>query len=499
MDRRRFLGLTIGSLVVAGCGGGGSGGNSGGGAVASSSSSVAASPELQALASQMTGKLIKPSDADYTSARLVFNTRFDSILPQAVARCANEADVIAVLAHAQKYNVPITPRSGGHGYAGYSTTTGIVIDVSPMNSITLGTGTATIGAGAKLVDVYDQLTAKGVAIPTGSCTSVGIAGITQGGGIGIVDRAYGLTCDNLLSVDIVTADGKKITCSDALEPDLFWALRGGGGGNFGVVTSFTFKTHPTSDITTLEAYFDFNDLEKVMAIWQTLPVTLPDNIWAQAIISWMDSNPIIQIRGFCVGSQADAAPHWNKFLADVQSTPVSPATSTTASYRQTMLGNCGNAPAACRTGQRNGFAASSDFFDTVVPVEGIRALKKFIFDGRATNRGMIILDLMGGAIDNFQPTDTAFIHRNAIFSAEYYTYFIGATTAVIDDAQVWEHSFRTLMKPWSSGLAYVNYIDPLITDWKTAYYGENYVRLSQVKAKYDPNWLFKMPQGIQPA
>ncbi|RYZ25633.1 MAG: FAD-binding oxidoreductase, partial [Sphingobacteriales bacterium] len=375
-------------------------------------------------------------------------------MPQAVARCANEADVIAVLAHAQKYNVPITPRCGGHGYAGYSTTTGIVIDVSPMNTITVGTGTATIGAGAKLIDVYDQLTAQGVAIPTGSCSSVGIAGITLGGGIGIVDRAYGLTCDNLISADVITADGKKITCNESNEPDLFWALRGGGGGNFGVVTSFTFKTHATSDITTLQASFPLDDLENVMSVWQAWPETLPDNIWGQAIVSWIGGgSPTVGIRVFCIGSQADAEPYWTKFLADVQSIPLGTSI-TTATYRSTMMGNCAGANMAlCRSGQRNAFAASSDFFDVPVPETGWSKLKNFINESIvAGNFGMIILDLMGGVIDNFQPTDTAFIHRKAIFSAEYYTFFNGsAPNATVDAAQVWENSFRTVMKPWSTG------------------------------------------------
>jgi FAD/FMN-containing dehydrogenase len=275
MERRRFLELSLGTLVLTGCGNGGSGStvNSNSSAISSaassSSSSVSAtSLEWQALAKKLTGTLILPTDKNYNNARVVYNSRFDHIKPQAIVQCATAEDVIAALTSAKTLNIPVVPRGGSHGYAGYSTTTGMVIDVSPMNSISLGVGTATIGAGARLVDVYDQLTVQGVAIPAGSCESVGIAGLTMGGGIGIVDRAYGLTCDNLLTADVVLADGTFVTCSSTHEADLFWALRGGGGGNFGIVTSFTFKTHTTSDITLLEAYFPFNDFEKVMAAWQ---------------------------------------------------------------------------------------------------------------------------------------------------------------------------------------------------------------------------------------
>src|SRR3569623_1470182 len=149
-----------------------------------------------------------------------------------------------------------------------------------MNANQVGNGIATVGAGAKLVDVYDQLTAQGVCIPSGTCPSVGIAGITQGGGIGIVDRSYGLTCDRLLSAQVVTADGRQINCDANHAADLFWALRGGGGGNYGVVTSFTFKPHQTSDMTEFLATYRFDGAAAVLAAWQTWSQSLSDLLCA---------------------------------------------------------------------------------------------------------------------------------------------------------------------------------------------------------------------------
>ena len=508
MDRRRFIELTFASvsLALTGCGGGG------GGDSTSTPPPVVTPPPVddsfKELSSKLQGTVITPSSNDYNNARVVYNTRFDHIKPQAIVRCASADDVVATIAYAKKNNIAIVPRCGAHGYAGYSMTTGIVVDISSMDKITLGNGTATIGAGARLVDVYDQLTAKGVAIPLGSCATVGISGLTLGGGIGVVDRAYGLTCDNLIAAEVVLADGRKISCDATIESDLFWALRGGGGGNFGIVTSFTYKTHLTQDISVLQAYYAFSDYEKIMDAWQNWPGKLPDNIWAQLIVSWSSSAPSVYLRAFCLGSEADITPYWNQFKAETGITPISPLIST-ASYRDTMLSACGGATVEqCHvtgqtpkgTMQRNAFAATSDFFAKPIPLEGMQTLKNFIINGQSRPQsGMIIMDLMGGAIKNFQPTDTAFVHRDALFSFEYYSYFSGGTDAsVVDSAQSWLHSFRETMKPWSTNLAYVNYIDPLITDWKTAYYGENYARLAKIKRKYDPDWFFRIPQGVEP-
>jgi FAD/FMN-containing dehydrogenase len=506
MDRRQFLVVSLASAALTACGGGGGGG--GGGGNSGGSSSVTTDPWI-ALDDKLTGSVIRPGNSQYENIHPVFNSRFDAIKPAAVVRCANAQDVQQALAFAKTNNYALVPRSGGHGYAGYSTSDGgMVLDLGQMDSISVGDGIAIVGAGAKLVDVYDQLTAKGVAIPAGSCPSVGIGGLTLGGGIGIVDRVYGLTCDNLLSAEVVLADGSIITCDANHHADLFWALRGGGGGNFGVVTQFTFKTHTTSDITTLEAYFDFADFVKVMSAWQAWPDTLPNNIWAQMIPGWSSAStpPSLYLRAFCIGSQAEMENHWQTLLAAAGVSPLFKTLSTN-SYRATMLGGCANNPDSChvqgydpagRT-QRNAFAASSDFFHEPINNAGLLVLKQAIADSQAAgNFGMMIMDLMRGAIDELAPDETAFIHRGALFSVEYYTYFAtGTANATVDKAQAWVNNFRQTMKPWSSGGAYVNYIDPLIEDWSYAYYGANYPRLQQVKATYDPQGLFKIPQGVK--
>lgn len=504
MDRRQFLLVSLTSTALVACGGGGSSG----GNPSSSSSSVAATDRWSQLDEQLAGSVVRPGHSSYASLAPAYNSRYDAITPEAVIRCASAEDIQKVLSFAQTHQLALVPRSGGHGYAGYSASEGIVLDLHELSEISIGEGTATIGAGAKLVDVYDQLTAHGVAIPLGSCLSVGIGGLTQGGGIGIVDRAYGLTCDNLLSAEVVLADGQIITCDANNHADLFWALRGGGGGNFGVVTQFTFKTHTTSDITTLEAYFNFSDFVAVMQAWQAWPETLPEHIWAQVIPGWSSrsSTPSLYLRAFCIGTQAEMDAHWQQLLALAGVNPLSMSMATN-SYRNTMLGNCASNTASCHIqgydpagrAQRNAFAASSDFFHEPINEAGLLVLKQAILDSQAAgNYGMMIMDLMRGAIDEIAADETAFIHRGALFSIEYYTYFPrGTADATVDKAQLWVNSFRQTMRPWSSGGAYVNYIDPLIDDWAQAYYGTNYARLQQVKAAYDPQGFFKLPQGIK--
>jgi FAD/FMN-containing dehydrogenase len=515
MDRRQFLGLSAFTIAFSGCGGGSSN-------RASPSTTVIPVPpvissvadtEWQQLSKDLIGKLTLPNEGSvYDNARLVFNTRFDHVYPEAIVHCASEADIVTALAFVQKNNLHITSRCGGHGYTGNSTSAGIVLDLTQMSEITINnfTGnnsTVSIGAGARLVDVYDQLTNQGLSIPIGSCLSVGISGLTLGGGIGVVDRAYGLTCDNLLSAQVITADGTKITCSETQSPDLFWALRGGGGGNFGVVSEFTFKTHPTTDITVFESYYAFDDFEAIMAQWQTLSQYWPNEMWAQVIPNWINGVPTVYIRAFCLNSLTDATLYWEEFINRIDASPNS-TNVTTDTYRNVMLGNCENTIAACHissqfpegTMPRSAFAASSDFFPDFVPSIGIQTLKAFIEESRTNNNyGMIIINTMGGAIDDITQDESAFVHRNALFSAEYYTYLsTSSTNEEIDATQRWLNSFRETMAPWTSGGAYVNYLDPFINNWQQAYYGDNYPKLAEIKQKYDPNWLFTMPQGIEP-
>ena len=153
------------------------------------------------------------------------------------------------ISFARRFGLPIAARSGGHSYAGWSSTTGLMVDVGPMQSFRVDGSRVTVGAGLRLIDFYTQLAARGLAVPGGSCPTVGIAGLTLGGGVGVLGRQYGLTCDNLVGLEMVTADGRIRQVDAGHDPDLLWASQGGGGGNFGIATSFTFTARPLASLT----------------------------------------------------------------------------------------------------------------------------------------------------------------------------------------------------------------------------------------------------------
>ncbi len=504
MDRRHFL-AAAGSASLLGldaCGG------SSDAAPPAPAPPPPTAPDWTSLQAGIQGTVVLPGAAAYALAAPVFNSVYDATLPQAVVRCTGASDVAAALAFARSNKLAVTARSGGHGYTGNATNTGMVIDVGQMNTIALGSGTATIGAGAKLVDVYDQLSAQGVCIPSGSCPTIGIAGITQGGGIGVLDRAYGLTCDSLVSAQVVLADGSVVTCDAGTHADLFWALRGGGGGNFGIVTSLTFDTFATSDLTNFSAAFAWTDAAAVIAAWQAWPRTLPDAVWSGMVLQTTQTgSPAIEVSGTFIGSSADFAPIWAGFLAASGATPTSQSAQT-QSFRDTMLASCGSRTVSqCHLAsetsdgnvQRGAFVAASDFFDAELPSAGIQALLAAVLAQQAVAPLIVIMDLMGGAIARVAPDATAFVHRGAMFSAQYYMEGpVGTPDAQVQAARSIVTGMRAAMAAWSSGEAYQNYLDPQLANWQAAYYGANYARLVQVKAAYDPAQVFKPAQGIPP-
>jgi FAD/FMN-containing dehydrogenase len=500
VERRHFVRMTSAGLaaLISGCGGGGA-------AAPPSPRLVSGGVDFGPLAARLQGSVVLPTTNGYDGLRLLANTFYDGIKPMAIVRCHSPADVQAALAFVQQQKLAVTARCGGHSWAGYSTTAGVVLNVTAMNSVTVhDDGTATVGAGARLAEAYSGLIARGVCIPSGTCDTVGIAGVTLGGGIGVLDRKFGLTCDNLVSADIVTVDGVLRTCSATSEPDLFWAIRGGGGGNFGIATSFTYKTHPTQDITVGEAAFRLQDFAAVFRAWQAWPQSLPDEIWAQVYVGIFQGVATFSVSAYCLGTTSDMAPHWNHFLAASGATPVSSGL-TQLGYLDVALAFCPSGGVArCSlqgyspTGgvQRYAEVLASDYFSSPLPDDGIDVLAANIIAlAHANGVGSYIFDLMGGALGRVAPDATAFPHRKALFSVEYAA---SQSSGYAYDAS-WPNAMRGRMSAWSTGGAYVNYLDPLLAGWESAYYGANYPRLQQVKKVYDPDRVLTMPQGIVPA
>jgi FAD/FMN-containing dehydrogenase len=422
--------------------------------------------------------------------------------------------VVTSLAFVTKYGVPVAARCGGHSYGGWSSTSGLIVDVTKMAGVNVSGSSATVGAGTRLIDFYNGLAAHGRAVPGGSCPTVGISGLTLGGGIGVVGRAYGLTCDNLTSLQIVTADGQIRTANAQTNSDLFWACRGGGGGNFGVVTSFTFTTHPAGDICLFFLSWPWSQAARVISGWQSWAPHAPDQLWSNVHLSAAHggSVPSIQVGGTYLGPVSEAAAQLEKLYAAVGSHPSSPFLESTT-WLHAMLVEAGCAsktvnechlPTQAPGGQlsRASEYAKSDFFTKPLSSLGIGTLLAGVesfqkVSGAPGSSGGIAFDALGGAVNRVAPGATAFVHRDALFDAQYTTTWpVGSPSAEVASQHAWQQSFWQSMRPYASGQAYQNYVDPSLTNWQQAYYGANYTRLTQVKAAYDPHRLFSFPQAV---
>jgi FAD/FMN-containing dehydrogenase len=479
--------------------------------------SAGATPaDWTALGRDLHGNLVRPGDASYAVDKLLYDPRFDGLKPAGIAYCHSTADVQTCLAFARKFGVPVAARSGGHSYAGWSSTTGLIIDVTSLHEVAVSGSVASIGAGARLIDVYNGLYIHGRALPGGSCPTVGIAGLTLGGGIGVTGRAHGLTCDNLVSVQIVTANGTVIEASPGNHADLFWACQGGGGGNFGVVTQFGFNTYTASDISYFFLYWPWSQAARVVAGWQSWAPTAPDALWSNMHLSAAPgrATPTVEVGGTYLGSAGGLETLLGNLYRAVGSTP-SRVYTNRKSFLDVMLvmaGCSGETVAECRLpsqGPQGTFPrvpqyTKSDFFSRPLSSAGIATMLHGVeglqsVAGAAGGQGGIALDALGGAINRVTPNATAFVHRTALFDAQYTTnWSVGASASGVANQHAWLRSFWQSMRPYASGQAYQNYIDPDLTNWKQAYYGANYTRLAQVKAAYDPGRLFSFPQGVLP-
>lgn len=506
MDRRAFIAAGAGALAsswLSGCGGGGG----------SAGTPVAPPPPgpslgvYAPLASQMKGQLLVAGSTGFDAFRLPANARYDSVVPQALARCVAAEDVVAAVNFARANQIRFTPRSGGHSYLGASTiAAGLVIDTGPMDSVRIDGDIAVVSAGAKLADIYRALLAlpQPRLLPSGSCPTVGISGIALGGGFGCFQRAHGLTCDALAGATLVTADGQTVSCDATRHPDLFWALRGGGGGMLGLVTELRLRTQPLPAMSSSTVQYGGNDIPAVLAAWQAWGAALPDSVWSQAQIGAFGNGQIgMQVIAVAADGAAALSAHWNRFLAATGATMVSNSPPLDAAPADLLLGRCATLSAAqCRlpsqsaggTMTRVSMTASSDFF-TALPTAGVQALVNALTARSQAGRfGGVLLDLMGGAIARVAKDATAFPHRDALFSAQYLTEnMAGDLPAALDDNARWTHGLRDTMAPWSTGGAYVNYPDAAIPNPATAYYGENVARLREVQRSVDPNGLFKTP------
>ncbi|MGW7367046.1 FAD-binding oxidoreductase [Streptomyces sp. NPDC054841] len=460
------------------------------------------------------GPLVLPSDEAYTVARQLELAQFDATNPQAVAYCVSSADVSVALRFAQDNCLPAAVRSGGHSYGGYSTTPGLIVDVSRLNAVTVGERSVRIGPGAQNVDILNTLAPHGLVVSEGGCPTVAAGGFLQGGGFGLLARPLGMACDAVTSAEVVLADGRIVTASPRQNGDLYWAIRGGGGGNFGVVTRFTVTPHTGDQMAVTMLAFPYDRTVDVLdGVARWLP-DAPRTIGGGAYVVQPDSAP-------------GTVPQTNVMLAS-RGTPAELATEAARltaltgapQHRQDavmtyqalmmMVFGCGDlTQEQCRRSEKNpqgvlprpafGLERTRLGSEPLSHSGWSEVMSAFDADRRAGQARYLDLHMFGGAANDPARTDTAYVHRDALFSVNYRVLINDPAQNTAENRAVatrWVDNGFATIDPLSNGESYQNWMDPALRDWKQSYYAENQSRLATVKAKYDPHRFFAFAQGI---
>jgi FAD/FMN-containing dehydrogenase len=444
---------------------------------------AAATPNWNSFARSLTGRLYLPASSGYASSHLLFNPRWDAVQPGAVVKAANATDVQKAINFARANKMVLVPKSGGHSYVGASTISkGMQLDVGAIRGLSYANGVVTIGAGARLYDVHAFLDKYGRSLPTGTCPTVGIAGLALGGGMGIHARAFGLTCDRILSMGVITADGTARNVRTAVDPDLFWALRGSGGGNLGVVTSFRISTIPATKLGFFRLTWPESQAAAVVRGWQKFAQSVPITSWGNLHIDARSNGTLsIHVLGISTtGNAAAAAAQLESFVGSKAS--ARSITVKTHMEAVTYLGGGTTSP-------RTGFLAGSDVLKGPMNAATITALLGAVkAAARAKTPASAILDPLGGQAAKQPAGGASWPWRSALGVVQWYCGTPAhPTTAQLKVAQTFITNGHRAVRAYSAG-GYVNYVETGRS--VSTYYGASLARLQTVKKKYDPANFF---------
>ncbi len=466
---------------------------------------MAAENQLTRLEGALDGDVVVPESAAYDEVRKSPWAQYAHVHPLAVARCRTPADVAEAIAFARQQHLQLAVRSGGHCFAGRSTTQGLLIDLSPIASVR-GSGDVThVGAGALLGDIDDTLVPQGRALVAGACPTVGVAGLTLGGGLGIIGRSFGLTCDRLLEAEVVLADGRVVTCNEERHDDLFWALRGAGAGRFGVVTSFTFRTVAAQRLTCFQLAWPAARAPELIDGWQRFAPAAPDELAASLLLyasAAADEPARVSLFGAMRGGQSEARGLLDALVAPVGTDPDT-ITLHELPYREAKRYLAKHAPGAeggiTAASELPPFVyAKSDFFRELLPEYAIRALVEHFLAGRSTGQERELdFTPWGGAYNRIEASATAFAHRHELFLLKHaVTVPADARDADRDRACRWLERSWELLRASAAGGVFPNFPDPDLAEWARAYHGPNHERLTRVKARYDPDNVFRFHRSL---
>ncbi|MER6664375.1 FAD-binding protein [Amycolatopsis japonica] len=502
--RRSVLGFTAASAVSAVAGAFGSAGSAAGRTI-----------DWNSLGRHLDGDLVLPSDPGYGQAREQALSQFDNTNPMAVAYCESTKDVQTVIAFAQDNRVHTVPRSGRHSFGGYSTTKGMILDVSRLNQVTTDGTHVTIGAGTRQTDALTALAPYGLALVSGMCPTVGSGGYIQGGGIGHQTRKYGMACDRLVSAEVVLADRRVVRASAQENPDLYWALRGNGGGNYGVVTKYTLEPVPRNSLVGYRLIWSGADAAVLIENWQQWVNTAPDDLSSVLMVRTEtppSSNTMVIVSGTWYSTMDELNRRIDELVAATGVTPpnrsvwelsVHDAMMRTYGYANlttAQFHRAGTTPEATAAAW-NYYRTRCRMFGSAVPRADVEDLLTLLADPARFRDGqsrMLYFEALGGAANTRARTDTAYVHRTTKILA-------GLTAELSDPAytsedtaacESWLADGFAVLDRHSLRESYQNYMDPALPDWRTAYYAENYPRLVRIKRAYDPHKFFCFARGI---
>ena len=443
------------------------------------------------------GELIGPDDATYDEARALFNAMIDK-RPALISRPSGSEEVAAMVMFARGHDLPIAVRGGGHNGAGLaSVDDGVVIDLSRLKAISVdpSSGSVRVGGGSVWGEVDAATQEHGLAVPAGIISTTGVGGLTLGGGSGYLTRRHGLTIDNLLSAEVVLADGRIVTASAENEPDLFWAIRG-GGGNFGVVTEFTFQGQPVTTIVGGPTFWALEDSDALLAAYREWLPTAPRNVAAFFVFHTVPPAPPfpeeIHLRKVC----------GIVWCVDASDEEAEKAMAPMLGVAEPLMHGAGRMPIRDLNGAFDDLYGPGDqwywrgdFFNELSDDAVVR--NREWNDRMPTWKSGSHLYPVDGAAQDVAAEDTAYAYRNAAFSQVIIA--VDPDPAGAGAIRDWAIGYWEALHPYSAGGAYVNFMMDEGQARVKATYGPNYERLTRVKAAYDPDNVFHVNQNIVPA
>ena len=435
-------------------------------------------------------RLLEQGHPDYERMMPAYNARTMK-RPRWRALCTTPAGLQRVVEAAAGRNIPFAIRAGGHSFEGFSQSDALVIDVRPLNRITVDPAARTMvaGAGVSLGEVYRAAAKAGLCFPAGSCPTVGLAGHIHGGGFGLLSRPLGLASDSLLGVELVRAKGGVTNVSAATDPDLFWALQGGGGGTFGAAASFRLRLHPVGPVQTFVQSFTVarDAAIRILAAWQEwAPRTAREITCLLSLRAASQGRLSLRLAGQSVGNPQQLAFELSKF-ASMAGQPAT-ATPRTGSFFEAVDRFSGGWNYESKFSK-----GKSDFVLESLPAAALERMVDGIA-ARPPNELMVILDAYRGAVADRKPDETAFAFRDALYCIQYYTSWFNP--ALSQRRLQSMHDFHAALRPFMPGFAYVNYCDLDLPNWPQAYWRNNLQRLAAIKRTTDPANLFRHAQSV---